>query len=114
MCYVKGQENVLTDDFSRNPWWGYGQPVADDLYGRPAPVEALVRQVQAVIDRRRAEDPALTSIKEQAAMDDAYYKVLDILKAGLKSHEVKKMRKDHTAQQFVHIWGFYRMKKVVS
>ena len=105
MCYVKGQDNVLADYFSRNPRWGYGQPVADDLYGRPAPVEALVRQVQAVIDRTRAEDPALTSIKEQAAMDDAYCRVLDTLKAGLKSHEVKKLGKDHPAQRFAHIWS---------
>ena len=49
-------------------------------------MEVLVRQVQSSIDRRRAEDPALTSIKEQAAMDDRYCRVLDTLKAGLKSH----------------------------
>ena len=52
--------------------YGYGQPVADDLHGRPTPVEALVRQVHAVVERKRAEDPALLSIKEQAAMDDSY------------------------------------------
>ena len=80
VCYVRGQDNVLADYFSRNPLWGYGQPVADDIYSRLALVEALVRQVQSSIDRRRAEDPALTSIKEQASMDDGYCRVLDTLK----------------------------------
>merc|ERR1712082_58042 len=49
--YVKGANNVLADYFSRNPVFGYGQPVAKDLHGRPTPVEALVRQVHAVIER---------------------------------------------------------------
>ena len=77
VAYIKGPDNVLADYFSRNPRYGYGQPVADDPHGRPAPVEALVRQIHAVMERRRAEDPALTSIKEQAAMDDSYQRVSD-------------------------------------
>ena len=28
--YVKGAKNILADYFSRNPMYGYGQPVADD------------------------------------------------------------------------------------
>ena len=50
--YVKGSNNVLADYFSRNPVFGYGQAVAEDLNGRPTPVEALVRQVHAKIKRR--------------------------------------------------------------
>ena len=38
-------------------------------------------------------------------MDDRYCRVLDTLKVGLKSHEVKKLGKDHPAQNFVHIWS---------
>ena len=106
MEYVKGANNILADYFSRNPRYGYGQPVANDLHGRPTPVEALVRQVHAVIERRRAEDPALLSIKEQAAMDNSYQKVLETLKAGLQSHEVKtKLGKTHPARKFQHLWN---------
>ena len=67
--YVKGAKNILADYFSRFPVHGYGQPVAEDLNGHPQPVEGLVRQVHASIERRRAEDPALLAIKEQAALD---------------------------------------------
>ena len=48
--YVKGSNNVLADYFSRNPVFGYLQPVAEDLNGRPTPVEALVRQFHAKIE----------------------------------------------------------------
>ena len=106
MEYVKGANNVLADYFSRNPRFGYGQPVAEDLNGRPTPVEALVRQVHAKIERRRAEDPTLLSIKEQASMDDSYQQVLETLKAGLKSHEVKtKLGKTHPARKFQPLWN---------
>ena len=83
MEYVKGAKNILADYFSRFSVYGYGQPVADDWYGRSTPVEALVRQVHATIDRRRAEDPALLAIKEHASMDEAYQQVLETLKSGV-------------------------------
>merc|ERR1712215_105440 len=55
---------------------------------------------------RRAEDPALLSIKEQAAMDNSYQKVLKTLKAGIQSHEVKtKLGKTHPARRFQHLWS---------
>ena len=96
----------MADYFSRFPVYGYGQPVADDRYGRPTPVEALVRQVHATIDRRRAEDPALLAIKEHASMDEAYQQVLETLKAGLESHEVKtKVGKNHPARRYQHLWS---------
>ena len=53
--YVKGDNNTLVDYFSRNLRYGYGQPVADNPHSRPTPVEALVRLVHAVLERRRAE-----------------------------------------------------------
>ena len=69
-------------------------------------MEALVRQVHAVIERKRAEDPALLTIKEQAAMDDSYQQVLETLKSGLESHEVKtKLGKNHPARKFQHLWS---------
>ena len=104
--YVKGEKNVLADYFSRFPVYGYGQPVSDDRYGRPTPVEALVRQVHAGIEKKRAEDPALLAIKEQAALDESYQQVLETLKSGLESHEVKtKLGKNHPARKFQHLWS---------
>merc|ERR1712089_83713 len=99
--YVKGAKNILAEYFSRFPVYGYGQPVADDLHGRPQPVEGLVRQVHAAIERKRAEDPALLALKEQAAMDDAFQQVLETIKSGMASHEVKmKLGKSHPARKF--------------
>ena len=66
----------------------------------------MVQQVHASIERRRAEDPALLAIKEQAAMDDAYQQVLETLKSGMESHEVKtKLGKTHPARKFQHLWS---------
>ncbi len=104
--YVRGECNVLTNYFSRFPVRGYGQPVADDIHGRPTPVEALVRSVHASTERRRAADPALVAIKEHASMDDEYQQVLEMLKAGLKSHEVRtKVGKTHPAKRFHYLWS---------
>ena len=104
--YVKGERNVLADYFSRFPVLGYGQPVADDKHGRPTPVEALVRSVHAATERRRAADPALQAIKEYASMDDDYQQVLETLKSGMKSHEVRtKVGKTHPAKRFQHLWS---------
>ena len=75
----------------------------EDDFGKPVAVEGLVRVVEATTDRRRSEDPALLSIKEAASVDNKYSMVLDAKKAGLQSHEVKKLGKDHPAQAFVHI-----------
>ena len=104
--YVKGDRNILADYFSHFPVYGYGQPVAEDLNGCPQPVEGLVRQVHASIERKRAEDPALLAIKEQAALDDAYQQVLETIKSGMASHEVKtKLGKSHPARKFQHLWN---------
>ena len=60
LCYnfnvqhMKGTDNTLADYFSRNPIWGYGQPVVEDVFGKPTPVEGLVRLVQATTDKRWA------------------------------------------------------------
>ena len=106
VVYVKGERNTLADYFSRFPVRGYGQPVADDVHGRPTPVEALVRSVHASTEERRAADPALMAIKEHASMDDEYQQVLDTLKAGVTSHEVKtKIGKNHPARLFQHLWS---------
>ena len=42
-------------------------------------------------------------------MDEKYSMVLDAKKAGLQSHEVKKLGKDHPAQDFVHVWNRLRI-----
>ena len=39
-------------------------------------------------------------------MDDSYQRVLETLKAGLKSHEVKdQLGKNHPARRFMHVWS---------
>ena len=39
-------------------------------------------------------------------MDDSYQRVLEALKSGLKSHEVKeKLGKNHPAKRFQHLWS---------
>merc|ERR1712082_385167 len=77
VVYVKGERNTLADYFSRFPVIGYGQPVADDVLGRPCPVEALVRSVHASTEMRRAADPALMAIKEHASVHEDYQQVLN-------------------------------------
>ena len=42
VTYVKGDKNCAADYLSRYPVRGYGQPVAEDVHGRPCPIEALV------------------------------------------------------------------------
>ena len=104
--YIKGSQNTIADFFSRHPVFGYGQPTADNLFGKPTPVEALVRVVHSQIEQRRAEDPALASIKEQASVSDEYQAVLETLKSGLKSHEIKtKVGKSHPARKLQNVWS---------
>merc|ERR1711905_65289 len=46
------------------------------------------------------------AIKEHASVDENYQQVLDTLKAGVKSHEVKtKIGKNHPARLFQHLWS---------
>ena len=69
-------------------------------------MEALVRVVHSQIEQRRAEDPALASIKEQASVSDEYQAILETLKSGLKSHEVKtKVGKSHPARKLQNVWS---------
>ncbi len=48
----------------------------------------------------------MASIKEQASVSDEYQVILQTLKSGLKSHEVKtKVGNSHPARKLHHLWG---------
>ena len=80
VIFVPGKAKLIADYLSCHPKWSSNQPIANDIWGKDQPIEAIVCKVSTKRYLRKLDDPFLTTINNFVTEDEDYIQVMNHLK----------------------------------